>query len=228
MTRRHAGEKNIVVKSYNDVSEMVKCARQYIENKTPEAKANEKNNGKSGPSSQSGTSLPKTPVISTPLTTPTTLPPKVLIPPIRSSSNLVQSTIQSTTQVHSNSSSPHKKDLSMQSLHDKMDLLTKDFEEFKLNASTKNANQSTSSNLLSIGSKAAGEVAKILLQWPEIKNILDLVKMCSDIRFYAGDISEGMHSVIRCETCFNFLRSKASKLKAIVSPADVAKKGLGG
>ena len=60
----------------------------------------------------------------------------------------------------------------MSTLLSKVDKLIKEFGELKVNPSGKNVSQP--SLVLSIGKKASGDVAKIVSQWPEVKNILDL------------------------------------------------------
>ncbi|CAB3987113.1 Hypothetical predicted protein [Paramuricea clavata] len=62
----------------------------------------------------------------------------------------------------------------------------------------------------------------------KVKNILDLTELCKNIRFFPGDIDQGVLSVIRCETCFNYLKSKRIKPSDKLSLAQVAKKGIGG
>ena len=113
----------------------------------------------------------------------------------------------------------------MSTLLSKVDKLIKEFRELKVNPSVKNINQPS---LLSIGKKASGDVAEIVSQWPEVKNILDLTRLCKNIRFFPGDVDQGDLSVIRCETCFNYLKSKRIKPSDKSSPAQVAKKGIGG
>ena len=113
----------------------------------------------------------------------------------------------------------------MSTLLSKVDKLIKELREFKVSPSVKNGNQPSSSSLSSIDKKASGDVAEIVLHWPEMKNILDLTELCKNIRFFPGDIDQG---VIRCETCFNYLKSKRIKPSDKLPPAQVAKKGIGG
>ena len=67
----------------------------------------------------------------------------------------------------------------------------------------------------------------MLVRWPEIKNVLDLVAVCKHVRFFSGDAEKGVLSVLRCETCFNFIQSKKGNTTSL-DPAAVARKGLGG
>ena len=92
----------------------------------------------------------------------------------------VQSTIVATTKTGNPSScvlSLASKESSnstaeISSLVSKVDMLIEEFREFKVSPSVKNENQRSS--LSSLDTKVSGNVAKIVLQWPEVKNILDL------------------------------------------------------
>ena len=114
----------------------------------------------------------------------------------------------------------------MSTLLSKVDKLIEEFRELKANPSVKNVNQL--SFLLSIRKKASGDVADIVSQWPEVKNILELTRLCQNIRFFPGDVDQGDLFIIRCETCFNYLKSRHIKPSDKSSPAQVAKKGIGG
>ena len=78
-----------------------------------------------------------------------------------------------------------------------------------------------------ISSTSAEEIANILVHWPAVKNVLDLIEVCKHMRFFSGDAEKGVFSVLRCETCFKFIQSKKGN-KTSLDPAAVAQKGLGG
>ena len=46
----------------------------------------------------------------------------------------------------------------------------------------------------------------MLVHWPEVKNVVDLVEVCKHMRFFPGDAEKGILSVPRCETCFKFIQ----------------------
>ena len=210
--RRHDNDPKVVIKPYLDETITVKKARECLENiASDQLKTCEQPCRMA--SLPSNNSAPSTRVIET---------------------GLVQSTIVATANTSNPSScvlSLAKKKSSnstteMSTLLSKVDKLIKEFKELKVSPSVKYVNQP--SLLLSIGKKASGDVAEIVSQWPEVKNILDLTRLCKNIRFFPGDVDQGDLSVIRCKTCFNYLKSKRIKPSDKSSPAQVAKKGIGG
>ena len=217
--RRHKNYPNVVIKPYLDETTTVKKARECLENIA---------------SRQLKTCKQSCPTVDNPLHA--SLPSNTSAPSTsRSGTSLVQSTIVATAKTGNPSSCvlALEKELSnsttgMSTLLSKVDTLIKEFREFKVSPSVKNGNQPSSSSLSSIDKKASGDVAEIVLHWPEVKNILDLTELCKNIRFFPGDIDQGVLSVIRCETCFNYLKSKRIKPSDKISPAQVAKKGIGG
>ena len=209
--RRHNNDPKVVIKPYLDETITVKKARECLENIASDQLKTFEQPCRTA-SLPSNSSAPSTRVIET---------------------GLVQSTIVATANTSNPSScvlSLAKKESSnstteMSTLLSKVDKLIKEFRELKVNPSVKNVNQP--SLLLSIGKKASGDV-EIVSQSPEVKNILDLTRLCKNIRFFPGDVDQGDLSVIRCETCFNYLKSKRIKPSDKSSPAQVAKKGIGG
>ena len=114
------------------------------------------------------------------------------------------------------------------SLHAKVDTLIHEFKEFKIK-SLENQKDTRPNPLLAVDGKSAEETAELLLQWPDVKNILDLVRVCKHIQFFSGNEEQGILSVIRCETCFDYIKKyklRGSTMK--VTAMDAAKKGLGG
>ena len=113
------------------------------------------------------------------------------------------------------------------SLHSKIDTLISEFKDLKVSfKSAAQAKESHCTPLSSINSKSA-EVTNMLVRWPEIKNVVDLVAVCKHVRFFSGDAEKGVLSVLRCETCFNFIQSKKGNTTSL-DPAAVAWKRLGG
>ncbi|CAB3986892.1 Hypothetical predicted protein [Paramuricea clavata] len=84
--------------------------------------------------------------------------------------------------------------------------------------------------LSAIGAKCSHEVSELLLKWPDIKNIIDLVNCCRHIHFFLGDVTKGVLSVIRYETCYQYLEYNKNGIHGFINtkPEQVAKKGLGG
>ncbi len=113
------------------------------------------------------------------------------------------------------------------SLHSKIDTLISEFKDFKVSfKSASQAKESQCTPLSAINSTSAEEITNILLHWPEVKNVLDLVEMCKHMRFFSGDAEKGILSVLHCETCFKFIQSKKGN-KTSLDPAAVARKGFG-
>ena len=111
-------------------------------------------------------------------------------------------------------------------LHSKIDTLISEFRDLKLNS--KKSKDTTSTPLSAIDGKYAKEVSELLLKWPEVKNVIDIVDTCHHIRFFAGDESKDILLVIRCETCFRYLANKRGRSCQQSNPETVAKKGVGG
>ena len=110
----------------------------------------------------------------------------------------------------------------------KVDTLINEFKEFKIK-SLGNQKDSRPNPLLAVDAKSAEETAELLLQWSDVKNILDLVRVCKHIQFFSGDEEQGILSVIHCETCFEYIRKyKVRGSMMNVTAMDAAKKGLGG
>ena len=98
-------------------------------------------------------------------------------------------------------------------LHSKIDNLIDEFKEFKIR-SNESRKESQHNPLLAVDGKVYEETAQLLLKWPDIKNILDLVSVCKHIKFFSGDEENGILSVVRCETCYNYIKNyKASLIK---------------
>ncbi len=229
--RRHNGESNNVdVKPYYGGGETVKKAWQYIENSAKVGKPDQDPSAEYNPSVMSqasqpspdarrqSTSISKTGISSAPV-----------------SQHLIQSTLRiSTKAADGMSTTLLSQDQSLStatsdaSLHAKIDMLIQEFKTFKLNSTANSVKGGTSTTSSAIDSKSAGEMAELLLHWPEVKNIIDLVQLCKHIRFFSGDLEQGVLSVLRCDTCFNYIKSKRPTKSHTASPADVAKKGLGG
>ena len=114
------------------------------------------------------------------------------------------------------------------SLHSKIDTLISEFKDFKVSfKSASQAKESQCTPLSSINSTSAEGITNMLVHWPEIKNVLDLVEVCKHTRFFSGDVEKGILSVLRCETCFKFIESKKGNTTSL-GPSAVAQKGLGG
>ena len=218
------------MKPYCDTAETVKKAREYIENQPGNGTFNDKSQSKKDTAcSSSGAEASPLTVNDSPVLEPSKSTSKTgytTSSSLQNGSNLIQSTLFA----HSKTSCKDK-DLSnasstMQSLHDKVDTLINDFKEFRLKSSPNFVHFNTS--LAAIDGKLANEVAYMLLHWTDVKNILDLVQLCKNIRFFTGDANQGACSVLRCETCFNFIMSKRPKSSKMQSPSEVAKRGLGG
>ena len=110
-------------------------------------------------------------------------------------------------------------------LHTKIDALISEFREFRLQSKCEK-NTTTNHHLWAAHPKCASEISELLLKWPEIKNVIDIVNSSSHIRFFAGNEKEGVLSVIWCETCCRFLLDRKSS-HTQTTPAIIAKKGLG-
>jgi hypothetical protein len=112
-------------------------------------------------------------------------------------------------------------------LHKKIDTLVSEFREFRLQSKCEK-DAVTNHPLWAAHPKCASEVSELLLKWPEIKNVIDIVNSTSHIRFFAGNEKEGALSVIRCETCCRYLlERKNGHTRAQTTPTVIAKKGLG-
>lgn len=72
------------------------------------------------------------------------------------------------------------------------------------------------------------EIAEMLSKWQDVKNIINLVDVCSHLRFYAGDAEQNVLSVLRCETCYTYLTRQKTPSLQTFSTVSAAKKGLSG
>ena len=70
--------------------------------------------------------------------------------------------------------------------------------------------------------------SQVLIKWPEIKNIIDLVNICDHIWFFAGDEIDGVLSVVRCETCYKFLLSEKASGNGISNQTQSQRRDLEG
>ena len=129
--------------------------------------------------------------------------------------------------INDQSRASHKENESDQHslLHQKIDALASEFREFRIQ-STCEKSTTTNHPLWAAHPKCASEVSELLLKWPEIKNVIDIVNSSSNIRFFAGNEKEGVLSVLRCETCCRYLLDRKSS-HTQTTPAIIAKKGLG-
>ena len=113
-------------------------------------------------------------------------------------------------------------------LHAKIDSLINEFKDFKIR-SHESGKESQHNPLLAVNGKSYEEAAQLLLKWPDIKNILDLVSVCKHINFFSGDEENGILSVVRCETCYNYIKNFKLKRPSLkLSAIDAAIKGIGG
>ena len=113
-------------------------------------------------------------------------------------------------------------------LHAKVDGLINEFKEFKIR-SRESRKESQQNPLLAVNGKVYEETAQLLLNWPDIKNILDLVSECKHIKFFSGDEENGILSVVRCETCYIYIKNFKLKRPSLkLSAMDAAKKGISG
>lgn len=113
-------------------------------------------------------------------------------------------------------------------LHSKIDNLIDEFKDFKIR-SNESRKESQHNPLSAVDGKVYEETAQLLLKWPDTKNILDLVSVCKHIKFFSGDEENGILSVVRCETCYNYIKNYKLKRPSLkLSAMDAAKKGIGG
>ena len=113
------------------------------------------------------------------------------------------------------------------SLHAKVDKLLSEIKVLREQSSTKIKDPAFPSPFPAIDTKCPKDVAELMLKWPDAKNLINLTSICSHSRFFSGDVENGVLSVLRCETCYNFLFSKRTATLT-ANPVTVAKKGLGG
>jgi hypothetical protein len=199
--------------AFNDKDESISKAREYTINWDNDKKANVKGEKNI------------TQKVKIPTATPS---PKTVIPSIF---NVVKPTaLQPAPESDQSPLSNYDKETGQdRSLHRKIDALTSEIQDLKLHLKTGKQVPTTSSTpLAAVDGKCVQKISQILLKWPEIKNIIDLVNMCDHIRFFAGDEIDGVFSVVRCETCYKFLLSKRAGATRMSKPDAIAKKGLGG
>ena len=230
--RKHANSKpsDVIIKPFydnDDNDESVKKARKCLE-ELQEQSSMKQSSAKSS-TKQSST------VASTPRLQPRTLPDvPSYAPPVPHKSDIAglsKPLMQATTLTRNsrttiiNENANQSNDMS---LHSKIDTLISEFKDLKVSfKSAAQAKESQCTPLSSINSKSAEEVSNMLVRWPEINNVLNLVAVCKHVRFFSGDTEKGVLSVLRCETCFNFIQSKKENT-TLLDPAAVAWKGLGG
>ena len=214
--RRHQGKEVPVIRLFNDKEENVSKARDFVkkwESLAPNEKAKLKGKTKSdlkGPQkknlSQTVPDAPAKPKVFHPISIP-----KSVVP-------------------NSNPPDDTKQSREESVLHSKIDMLISEFREFKLQSKSSKGIQNMPTPLSAIGAKCSHEVSELLLKWPDIKNIIDLVNCCRHIRFFPGDVIKGVLSVVRCETCYQYLEYNKNGIRGFINtkPEQVAKKGLGG
>ena len=106
--------------------------------------------------------------------------------------------------------------------------LINEFKEFKIR-SRETRKESQQNPLLAVNGKVYEETAQLLLNWPDVKNIFDLVSECKHIKFFSGDEENGILSVVRCGTCYICIKNFKIKRPSLkLSAMDAAKKGIGG
>ncbi len=70
-------------------------------------------------------------------------------------------------------------------LHSKIDSLIGEFKELKLHVtSTAKIKETCPKSLTAVDSKCLAKTTEVLLLWPEVKNILDLVQLCKHVNFF--------------------------------------------
>ena len=126
----------------------------------------------------------------------------VVVPPKKPSLEKVQSVLS-----FDNQNVPEQKQTDV-SLHSKIDSLIGEFKELKLQLGSKTKVKETGQHpLATVDAKCLAETTELLLHWPEVKNIVDLVQLCKHVNFFSGNAEEGILSVVRCETCFFYLKN---------------------
>ena len=80
--------------------------------------------------------------------------------------------------------------------------------------------------LMAADAKCMEETTNLLLSWPNVKNILDLVQVCKHMQLFYGDKEQEQLSVLRCETCYQYKNKAKSSLPS--NPVNTAKKGVAG
>ena len=210
--RRHQGKKPVIM-PFNDKNEKISKAREYATKWDNNKKANVK-------VEKSTTQQVKIPAA--------TLSSKDVVPSIFSA--IKSTSLESARETDQPSFSNDDRETSQDKpLHHKIDMLTSEVRNLKLHLkSGKEVTTTGSTSLAAVDGKCVQKISQVLIKWPEIKNIIDLVNICDHIRFFAGDEIDGVLSLVRCETCYKFLLSKRASGYGISKPDTIAKKGLGG
>jgi hypothetical protein len=115
------------------------------------------------------------------------------------------------------------------SLESKIDNLVSQFQDFKVDIGKKinqqqKERQRPSSILSSICAETISEVSKLMESWSNIKNVVELTEKYTEIVFFGGGSEE--FSVLRCQTCFDYINQNSSKLLD-EDPVVTARKGIG-
>lgn len=218
--RRHKKSSNIIIKSFYDNDERVKNARKCIESQSQVTPKQTKQ----------GSTAVMAPPLQTTLHTNRSAS-SISSPSATkyaSGSAKPKAITQSTLTLNPNSSTECEDTTQSKeyaSLHAKIDTLINGFKDFKIKSCSQ-TKEGLRMPLSAVSSASAEEVSSLLVRWPEVKNVLDLVDVCKHVRFFAGDEEKGVLSVLRCETCFMFIRSKKGNATSM-DPSNVARKGIG-
>ena len=226
--RKHANSKpsDVIIKPFYDNDESVQKARKCLEELQEQSLMKQSSAKRSTKQSSTVASTPRLQSRILP-----DVPSNAPLVPHKSdiaglSKPLMQATLtrnSRTTIINENANQSND-----MSLHSKIDTLISEFKDLKVSfKSAAQAKESQCTPLSSINSRSAEEVTNMLVRWPEIKSVLDLVAVCKHVRFFSGDAEKGVLSVLHCETCFNFIQSKKGNTTSLDPPA-VARKGLGG
>ena len=148
----------------------------------------------------------------------------VVVPPKKPSLEKVQSVLS-----FDNENVPEQKQTDV-SLHSKIDSLIGKFKELELQLGSKTKVKETGQHpLAAVDAKCLAETTELLLHWPEVKSIVDLVQVCKHVNFFSGNAEEGILSVVQCETCFFYVKNaKKNSASQLTNPMAITRKGLGG
>ena len=201
-TRRHNGsQETAVIKSFYDKDEVVSRARGYLLRQEKEC-SKKKSNGDAKqdpkqpkvPLESSNRSLTSAKSSETILSEPITLQTSLLETLVTRESEDNDINVESTNDLGRDNS-----------LHAKVDKLLSEIKVLREQTSTKMGDPAFPSPFAAVDSKCPKDVAESMLKWPDGKNLIDLTSICSHLRFFSGDAENGVLSVLRCETCYNFL-----------------------
>ena len=188
--RRHLGKK-ANVRPFNDKDELVSKARE-----TFHKWFKEKNNSMAS-SLKKSTRMKNANVKKTALAEEEQSAPKPVVHTMFSLQKNARIENSKTTSeqiiINDQSRASHKENESDQHslLHQKIDALVSEFREFRIQSMCEK-NTTTNHPLWAAHPKCASEVSELLLKWPEIKNVIDIVNSSSHIRFFAGNEKEGV------------------------------------